>query len=533
MEKPLVFSARTNSNDGNLRNPPDNNISEQRKSTATVSFRDKLLGGHQAAPTSREKVDLIAQKLVRIEHEDGNRLLPKVYLDDNVFKGMCSSWTDAIVVKLLGKTLGYRTMKDRLQKIWKPTGGFEMRDVDNGFYTVKFDLAADKEKVVSDGPWMIFDHYLAVSHWSPDFISPEATVERTLVWIRFPGLNLVYYDESFLLAMAAAVGKPIKVDSNTLNVERGRFARICIEINLNEPVVGKVWLNGYWYKVEYEGLHIICASCGRYGHHSRYCTYSTVPLPIAVEVQPANAGSMEEGAINGVTDLVEKIAVTDPATIIDENLKTNQEKNINKHSRHDGKELKNNDVQSKIHGEWMVVTRKKKKQPVPPKNVVDSKFIEKPNNVSMTQPKRIEKIPGMPNIGLAHFNIGLEDNNNRTTGKKNKRSHEVGPSTEAKGHVFLKPALEDNTLKPSIKILQNQSRNQLTPKARSNLVSNPRIINTTSKARRTPNVEEEDVICDSSQVSSQQTVSMDSESQPVQIERVPETQNVQDANMLN
>jgi hypothetical protein len=46
-------------------------------------------------------------------------------------------------------------------------------------------------------------------------------------------------------------------------------------------------------------------------------------------------------------------------------------------------------------------------------------------------------------------------------------------------------------------------------------------------------VEEEDVICDSSQVSSQQTVSMDSESQPVQIERVPETQNVQDANMLN
>lgn len=53
---------------------------------------------------------------------------------------------------------------------------------------------------------MIFDHYLTVQCWSPAFISPTAKIERTLVWIRFPGLNLFYYDESILLALAAAVG---------------------------------------------------------------------------------------------------------------------------------------------------------------------------------------------------------------------------------------------------------------------------------------------------------------------------------------
>lgn len=79
-------------------------------------------------------------------------------------------------------------------------------------------------------------------------------------------LNLVYYDESFLLVLASTVGKPIKVDRNTLKIERGRFARICVEIDLNQPVVGKVWLNHYWYKVSYEGLHIICSNCGCYGH---------------------------------------------------------------------------------------------------------------------------------------------------------------------------------------------------------------------------------------------------------------------------
>ncbi|PNX98041.1 hypothetical protein L195_g021281, partial [Trifolium pratense] len=190
----IVFSAQAEGDHHAMPRKPPEKIN-QIKETPRISFRDKLLGESLAVPKSHEKVDLIAQQLVRIEHEGGNRLLPKVYLDDKVFKGMCSSWTDAIMVKLLGKTLGNKGMKDRLQKIWKLLGGFEIHDVDNGFYTVKFDIAADKEKVVSEGPWMISDHYLAVSHWSPDFISPEAKVERTLVWIRFPGLNLVYYDE--------------------------------------------------------------------------------------------------------------------------------------------------------------------------------------------------------------------------------------------------------------------------------------------------------------------------------------------------
>jgi hypothetical protein len=137
---------------------------------------------------------------------------------------------------------------------------------------VKFDQPVDKEKVITGGPWLIFDHCLAVSHWSLEFASPDAKVNRTVVWVRFPGLNLVYYDESFLLAMASAIGRPIKVDTNTLKVERGKFARVCVEVDLTVPVVGKIWVNGHWYKVQYEGLHLICTNCGCYGHIGRNCT---------------------------------------------------------------------------------------------------------------------------------------------------------------------------------------------------------------------------------------------------------------------
>jgi hypothetical protein len=48
--------------------------------------------------------------------------------------------------------------------LWKLTGGFELMDVANGFFMVKFGLEVDKTKVINEGPWTVFDHHLAVSH---------------------------------------------------------------------------------------------------------------------------------------------------------------------------------------------------------------------------------------------------------------------------------------------------------------------------------------------------------------------------------
>uniref|UniRef100_A0A151UER3 Uncharacterized protein n=1 Tax=Cajanus cajan TaxID=3821 RepID=A0A151UER3_CAJCA len=52
-------------------------------------------------------------------------------------------------------------------------------------------------------PWMIFDHYL---------------MDKTIIWVRFPRLGLMYYNESVLLTIAPTIGRPIKVDLNMLNI---------------------------------------------------------------------------------------------------------------------------------------------------------------------------------------------------------------------------------------------------------------------------------------------------------------------------
>lgn len=38
------------------------------------------------------------------------------------------------------------------------------------------------------------------------------------------------------MAIASGIGKPIKVDLHTLRVARGRFARVCVEINLYQQL---------------------------------------------------------------------------------------------------------------------------------------------------------------------------------------------------------------------------------------------------------------------------------------------------------
>lgn len=54
-----------------------------------------------------EKTDLIAKELPTITHVGGNRLLPQVKLNTELFDALCEPWRDALVVKLLGKTVGY------------------------------------------------------------------------------------------------------------------------------------------------------------------------------------------------------------------------------------------------------------------------------------------------------------------------------------------------------------------------------------------------------------------------------------------
>jgi hypothetical protein len=76
---------------GNPPTPTDKkkNPDLNKSSTPKLSFREKLLGSTKEILLEKKKY-MVENRLVCIELEDGNCLLPKVYLEPKVFRKLCT-----------------------------------------------------------------------------------------------------------------------------------------------------------------------------------------------------------------------------------------------------------------------------------------------------------------------------------------------------------------------------------------------------------------------------------------------------------
>lgn len=115
------------------------------------------------------------------------------------------------------------------------------------------------------------DHYLVVKEWVPNFNPRNTKTDKLLVWVRFPALPIEYFDDDFLKKIGKEIGRPIKIDTTTSLVSKGRFARVCVEVDLTNPLLSKFTVGDMVVPIEYEGIHMVCFSCGIYGHKQGQC----------------------------------------------------------------------------------------------------------------------------------------------------------------------------------------------------------------------------------------------------------------------
>ncbi|XP_072052108.1 uncharacterized protein [Arachis hypogaea] len=184
---------------------------------------------------------------------------------------LAEPYREALVTKVLDKNYSYTALSHKFRMVWRIKGGFDLLDVGFGYFMVKFDAGEDREKVMLGGPWLIEGHYVAVKLWDIDFWPCEKSFGSTLVWVQISGLPIWCYQEQAMMRIASAIGVPIKVDLATKLAERGRYARVCVQINLGLPVIKHIIVEGVTHVVEYESLNLICNYCARYGHDMTQC----------------------------------------------------------------------------------------------------------------------------------------------------------------------------------------------------------------------------------------------------------------------
>ena len=93
------------------------------------------------------------------------------------------------------------------------------------------------------------------------------------VWVRLSELLIEYYELSVLRDIGSAIGSVLKIDTHITKEARGRFARLCVQVNFDKPLIKIIKTGGLEQPVQYEGINTLCFSCNWLGHKAESCPY--------------------------------------------------------------------------------------------------------------------------------------------------------------------------------------------------------------------------------------------------------------------
>ena len=201
---------------------------------------------------------------------------------------ICEPWGRSIIVKTFGRNVGYMHVSSRLRTMWKPVGRIDIIDLEHGHFLIKFGLKTDLDGVLTGGPWFVGQQFLAIRQWEPESKASKVMSSSVEVWVRLLELPVEFYELTILKKIGSTIGLVLRIDSHTINGERGRFTRICIQINVEKPLIKTVKIGKVVQAVQYEGINDICFTCGRIGHRKEGC-----PM-IILRSEPATAESVQQ-----------------------------------------------------------------------------------------------------------------------------------------------------------------------------------------------------------------------------------------------
>ncbi|KAH0669569.1 hypothetical protein KY285_023730 [Solanum tuberosum] len=119
---------------------------------------------------------------------------------------------------------------------------------------------------------------------------------HSAVWIRLPQLPTKFYDGSLVQKIGGAIGKLLKVDACTSATLKGRYARLCVEVPMDVPVINKIQIGSHTQTITYEGEGLLCKTCGRLGHLQANCQY--IPVSKTDAGNSDSSSSIHEPSLN-------------------------------------------------------------------------------------------------------------------------------------------------------------------------------------------------------------------------------------------
>ncbi|CAN1801921.1 hypothetical protein LINPERHAP1_LOCUS23160, partial [Linum perenne] len=182
-------------------------------------------------------------------------------------------WSRALVVRVLEKLFAFLTIKKRLEYLWAKSFHIQVADLSNDYFLVRFSEATDYQRAAFNGPWKIFDYYITMAQWTPDF-NEEEPLTKLLTWVRLPQLPIHFFNTTTVTRIGNHIGRTIRLDLATAEGARARYARVCVEVDVSKLLLGKYMIGDRVFHVVYESLENLCHACRTYGHKADACPAS-------------------------------------------------------------------------------------------------------------------------------------------------------------------------------------------------------------------------------------------------------------------
>ncbi|KAJ6684536.1 hypothetical protein OIU79_014813 [Salix purpurea] len=195
----------------------------------------------------------------------------------------------------MGKPLTFNFLRDRLLRRWQLKGPMTLIDLENNFFIVKFLLEED----------MKFD---------------------------------------VLEKIGNLIGLTVKVDPCTMSQSRGKFARICVELDIFKPLTLFIEVEGRTYGVVYKGIQMMCFKCGHYGHGRDNC-----PLEENAKIQASEAAEAE---------IMKNVTGLDKSAVEIENFEATRTDQMFGAAVNAGINAIEENLPN-LHGQWMLLKREK------------------------------------------------------------------------------------------------------------------------------------------------------------------------------
>lgn len=144
-----------------------------------------------------------------------------------------------------------------------------------GFFTVIFANLEDKERIFEGGPYFMNNIELFLRHWEDSYNPDHEKMIVAPIWVRLFSLPMEFCDPDMLEGIGNIVGTFVKVAESTKRGKYTSYARICVYMNIAEPLPEYMELEYHdeiWQKpMDYVHIPFRHMRCHEYGHLYKHC----------------------------------------------------------------------------------------------------------------------------------------------------------------------------------------------------------------------------------------------------------------------